>query len=226
MRLNLGSGPQAVPGWINIDRSPNIVLDRAPTFKRAMRWLGVLRDPHMTPWSRAIVRHDIRRRLPYPDGSVDAIYSSHTLEHLYLAEVRGVLAECARVLRPGGQLRLALPDAERMARDLLAALDAGNPDAGFAFNRRLLAHPEERPRGVRRLTTLASGGIHRWQPVPAMVGWLLEAAGFTQIQRRSFGAGEFPDLAAVETNPDSFFLEAIRPGLGRCDGEHVTVGHR
>jgi hypothetical protein len=28
MRLNLGSGPRAVPGWVNIDPSPNIVLDR------------------------------------------------------------------------------------------------------------------------------------------------------------------------------------------------------
>jgi SAM-dependent methyltransferase len=223
MRLNLGSGPQAVPGWINIDRSPNIVLDRAPAFKRGLHWLGMVRGPHLAPRSRAIVRHDIRRRLPYPDGSVDAIYTSHALEHLYLGEVRGVLAECARVLRPGGRLRLALPDGERMARELLAALDAGDPDAGFAFNRRLLAHPEDRPRGVRRLAALASGGIHRWQPVPAMVGRLLEEAGFTQIQRRGFGEGEFPDLAAVETNPDSFFLEAIRPGLGGRDGEQVAV---
>lgn len=212
MRLNLGSGPRAVPGWINIDRSPNIYLDRARPVKKALHRLGVLHEAHLTSWSRAIVRHDIRRRLPYPDGSVEAVYSSHTLEHLYLAEARRVLAECARVLRPGGLLRLALPDSERLARDLLAATASGDPDAGFAFNRRLLTHPEERPRGIRRLMTLATGGIHRWQPTPSMVERLLDEAGFAQPRLRAYREGDLPDLESVETNADSFFLEALRPG--------------
>lgn len=212
MRLNLGSGPRAVPGWINIDRSPNLVLDRTPAIKQALHRLGVLHDAHLTPWSRAIVRHDIRRRLPYPDGSVDAIYSSHTLEHLYLAEARQVLAECVRLLRPGGLLRLALPDAERLAREFLAAAESGDPDAGFVFNRRLLTHPEDRPRGVRHLMRLASGGIHRWQPAPSMVERLLAEAGFTGTRRLRYREGALPDLASVETNPDSFFVETTRPG--------------
>jgi predicted SAM-dependent methyltransferase len=212
MRLNLGSGPRAVPGWINIDRSPNIYLDRAPAVKRVLHRAGVLRDPHMTSWSRKIVRHDIRRRLPYPAGSVEAIYTSHTLEHLYLVEARKVLAECTRLLRPGGLLRLALPDSERLARELLAATESGDPDAGFVFNQRLLTHPEDRPRGIRRLATLASGGIHRWQPTPSMVERLLGEAGLTGIRQRAYREGTFPDLTSVETNPESFFLEATRPG--------------
>jgi SAM-dependent methyltransferase len=200
-----------VPGWINIDRSPNVLLDRAPAVKRILRGLGVLGDAHMAAWSRDVVQRDIRRRLPYPDGSVAAIYSSHTLEHLYLAEARGVLAECARVLRPGGWVRLALPDAERHARDLVAAADSGDPEAGFAFNRRLAAHPEDRPRGVRHLVALAGGSVHRWQPTPAMAERLLDEAGFAEIRRYGFRTGGFPDLESVETNASGFFVEAVRP---------------
>jgi predicted SAM-dependent methyltransferase len=44
------------------------------------------------------------------DDSVDLIYASHVLEHFGRHEVEGVLTEWRRVLRPGGILRLAVPD--------------------------------------------------------------------------------------------------------------------
>lgn len=43
----------------------------------------------------------------FPDGSVDAIYSEHFLEHL--EDPRRLLAEAARVLRPGGSFRAVVP---------------------------------------------------------------------------------------------------------------------
>lgn len=42
-----------------------------------------------------------------PDHSVDAIYSEHFLEHL--EDPRGLVAEAARVLRPGGEFRAVVP---------------------------------------------------------------------------------------------------------------------
>src|SRR5450631_1077887 len=114
LRINLGSGFQAVSGWVCIDRSPSVLLSRVPLVKRALRRMGILSEAHMTAWDPAIQRHDIRS-LPYADGSVDAIYSSHALEHIYLGEARQVLADSARVLRPGGMIRLALPDATAIA---------------------------------------------------------------------------------------------------------------
>jgi SAM-dependent methyltransferase len=52
---------------------------------------------------------------PVASGSVDAIWSSHNLEHLYRHEVPTALAEFLRVLRPGGELLLTLPDLQRVA---------------------------------------------------------------------------------------------------------------
>lgn len=48
--------------------------------------------------------------LPFEDESVALIYCSHTLEHLPEKDARFFLSECARILKVGGGLRLALPD--------------------------------------------------------------------------------------------------------------------
>ncbi|HXO03009.1 MAG TPA: methyltransferase domain-containing protein [Stellaceae bacterium] len=52
---------------------------------------------------------------PIATGSIDAVWSSHNLEHLHRHEVPVALAEFLRVLLPGGQLLLTLPDLQRIA---------------------------------------------------------------------------------------------------------------
>ena len=51
-----------------------------------------------------------------PDGLVDAIYSSHNIEHLYPHEVPLALAEFYRVLNPRGFLVLTCPDLQSICR--------------------------------------------------------------------------------------------------------------
>src|SRR5262245_39160733 len=46
----------------------------------------------------------------YADGSVDEVRASHVLEHFPHAEVETVLKEWTRVLKPGGKLKVAVPD--------------------------------------------------------------------------------------------------------------------
>lgn len=48
------------------------------------------------------------RNLPFADGSVDFLVSTHVLEHF--ADPKEVLAEWLRVLRVGGRLALIVPD--------------------------------------------------------------------------------------------------------------------
>jgi predicted SAM-dependent methyltransferase len=50
------------------------------------------------------------QRLPLADGCASLIYASHILEHFDRHEYKPVLAEWFRVLRPGGILRLSVPD--------------------------------------------------------------------------------------------------------------------
>ena len=53
--------------------------------------------------------------LPFIDNdSVDLIYSSHAFEYFDRVEAESVLLEWKRVLKPGGTLRLAVPDFEAL----------------------------------------------------------------------------------------------------------------
>ena len=48
--------------------------------------------------------------LPYGDASVDEVRASHVLEHFPHGQTADVLKEWVRVLKPGGRLRVAVPD--------------------------------------------------------------------------------------------------------------------
>jgi SAM-dependent methyltransferase len=74
----------------------------------------------------------VRKGLPFRTGAFDVVYHSHLLEHLTRTEGTALLTECWRVLRPGGVLRVAVPDLERIATlyvDAVRDLRAGVPGA-------------------------------------------------------------------------------------------------
>ena len=211
LRLNLGCGLNAPVGWINIDRSPNVLLQRAPAVRWILRRLRLLDAAHMADWPANIVRRDLRQSLPYADRSVSAIYSSHAIEHLYLDDARRLLAECRRVLRPQGVLRLALPDAMQWAKDLLEEERADQGDAGLVFNERLAAHPFSPPSTRRRVLGVIGSSTHRWQPTEGLVVSMLHDAGFHDARRAEYLESAIADVAIVESRPESLFVEAVAP---------------
>ena len=81
--LHLGCGPKYLPGFVNVD---------ANLFNKLDVWL------------------DVRNGLPFPASSVDSIYSTHMFEHFYPDELQLLLRECQRVLKPGGGMRLIVPN--------------------------------------------------------------------------------------------------------------------
>lgn len=48
-------------------------------------------------------------------GSMDALFSSHNVEHLYRHQVPGALKEFFRVIKPGGQVMITLPDVQTVS---------------------------------------------------------------------------------------------------------------
>jgi predicted SAM-dependent methyltransferase len=54
---------------------------------------------------------DLRQGLPFPDASIEAIYSSHFFEHLSYDEGQSLLRECLRALKPGGTFSICVPNA-------------------------------------------------------------------------------------------------------------------
>lgn len=60
---------------------------------------------------------DASQPLPFEDGSVDEIYASHVLEHIPYTQTVPVLREWARVLKPNGIMRIAVPDMDKLCRE-------------------------------------------------------------------------------------------------------------
>lgn len=85
-RLNLGCGLFHSDGWINVDIDDNVEPDQVMD----------------------------ARRLAYPDQSMSAVYLGHVLHHMPYGEMPAVLAECRRVLEPGGEICVVGPDLARM----------------------------------------------------------------------------------------------------------------
>lgn len=50
------------------------------------------------------------RHVPLPDGVADHVFTSECLEHFPWAETRSVLQEWVRLLKPGGTIRIEVPD--------------------------------------------------------------------------------------------------------------------
>lgn len=71
--------------------------------------------------------HDARK-LEYPDNSIDEVYASHVLEHFGADETELILKEWVRVLKPGGLIRIAVPD----MRKAMAEVQKEEPIAGHS----------------------------------------------------------------------------------------------
>jgi len=54
---------------------------------------------------------DLTKGLPFPEGTIDAIYSSHFLEHIKYRDLIVLLEQCRQVLRPDGLFSACVPDA-------------------------------------------------------------------------------------------------------------------
>lgn len=115
---------------------------------------------------------------PVPDGSVDAVWSSHNLEHLDPHEVPVALREFLRVLTPGGTLLLTVPDLQAVAR--LVAED--RLDETLYESRQGPIRPLDIVYGYG--PALAAGNrfmAHRNGFTPNLLGRLLQEAGFEPV---------------------------------------------
>jgi predicted SAM-dependent methyltransferase len=134
VRLNLGSHLDLRVGWVNVD-----------------------------PFVRGTLGLDLRRPLPFSDASVELVHAEHFLEHVEHDEARRLLAECYRMLVPGGALSVSVPDAEPALR-------------AYARGETTLDEVNHLFRG---------GGTHLYAYDEAMLARLMREAGF-EARRREF----------------------------------------
>jgi len=81
-QLEIGSGPTQRAGWMTLDMCKG-----------------------------ADVYWDLRYKTPFDESSFDRVYCSHVLEHFSYQDLKELLSEVHRILRPDGEFLIAVPDA-------------------------------------------------------------------------------------------------------------------
>jgi len=187
--VNLGCGYRPLSGWVNLDAA----------------------------WGYADVVWDLRNGLPFQDGSCRAILMEHLIEHLPREEGVNLVAECHRVLEPGGIVRISTPDAEKYLRAYVA-------NDQFLFSPEFY-EPIESPLDRINLMMRAHGH-HLWAYDETSLGRLLQQAGFDQIVRQAGQVSVSVDLAGMD-HPEREFESLYLEGIKGQDGgklEHRQTG--
>jgi predicted SAM-dependent methyltransferase len=190
--VNIGAGGDGREGWVNMDafesRNVNCV-------------------------------YDVRKQLPFADGVVRGIFCEHFFEHLdYVEEVPYFLSECLRVMKPGGVLRIVVPDAERYIMayakggwgelSSIRSLTEGRKDPwlhGTEYNTRM------------ELINLVfrQGNEHKFAYDYETLAFVLERYGCVQVARRGFGESRLPEICIdkKERAPESLYVEGVKPSV-------------
>lgn len=202
--VNLGSGMEVAPGWVNVDLGlPALIAGWPLSLIRAVYRVmpstsAAKRDYTEEAFCERLatsrfVHHEARYGMPFNDAAVDFIFTSHFLEHLYLSDARTLLQECLRVLRPGGVLRVCVPDLDYAT----ALIARGDIDRGLEY-----FFYDRGPSDLSRHRHMYNADSLRAE---------LQRAGFVGISRRRFREGAVPDLDVLDNRPEeTLYMEATR----------------
>lgn len=177
--LNLASGSSRLAGWVNIDL------------------VG----------SGADLAWRLERRLPFRDGSCEAVFVEHFFEHLDLSEALALAAELHRLLAPGGVARIGVPDFGRYA----AAYIGSGLGTELGANNLIERYRPGRPTPLLALSEIVYLHGHRsvWDE-QTLVG-LLKEAGFERPAARPSGTSAIdPAPDNPERSLETLYVEASR----------------
>lgn len=170
LRLHLACGLTRKEGWVNIDL------------------LGV---PVDMAWN-------LESGLPFPDASVDSVFHEHLIEHIPTEATYHLTRECLRVLRPGGVLRVAVPDAGLCLRSY-----AGQAESDWA---------ESRATPMMSVESLFYEHKHVAMYDAEKLTLLLEVCGLTDVAERRYQDSQIcPSPDSAHRAGGTLYVEGVRP---------------
>lgn len=178
MKLHCGCGPIILLGWINID--------------------------HAEAWNPDVCMDITKLHHKYQEGEADLVFSCHVLEHLeWGAGVVQALAQIFRVLKPGGTVRIVVPDLEFVATKYLTGQDLKSLYGADHFYFR------DCP--ATRFLYFMRAWQHTIVFDYALLSSLLREAGFINVRRMPFGQSDIPELRNLDRYPEeSLICEATK----------------
>jgi ubiquinone/menaquinone biosynthesis C-methylase UbiE len=183
-RLNFGCGDHPLPGWTNIDGGDG-------------SW-------YAAPGHPDVIALDLFDTLgALPDACASFITSEHLFEHFTLQDGHAILREWARVLRPGGVLRIVTPDLEAESRLYLRQI-APAPDDVIDRHRLRWLHGrcELQPGEALTRAIVLNHAMwldgHRFIYDFETLAQSLRLAGFDAVVREAFGTSRHAPLAGID----------------------------
>ncbi|MCE0498376.1 MAG: methyltransferase domain-containing protein [Methylacidiphilales bacterium] len=179
-RINLGSGTFRKDGFLNVDMFPGGDLTL-----------------------------DLRRDLPFDSDCCELIFSEHFFEHLdYPDAATALFRECLRILKPGGLLRLSVPDTEWPLKEY--AKD--DPEAGYFRMCKLHSwwHPAYCTTRMEHINYhFRQNHDHLFAYDEETARKILENVGFRDVQRSAFD----PRFDSPHHEVGSLFMTAVKPRI-------------
>lgn len=178
IKLNIGCGTDYKKGWINIDNNSDDNIEKLD------------------------LNFDLRNPLPFKDNSVDFIFHEHFLEHLTVEEARISMSDMMRVLKPGGVMRIAMPDLEDI-------FDLYN-DKNWQKRPIIKNHGFEFVKTRAEMVNMSFNWWgHKWIYDWEELKRRFEEIGFKKIKRCKRGKSGHKELQSLETREGSILIAEV-----------------
>ena len=169
-KLQIGSEGMELADWLNTDLKP-----RPP---------GVFYMNAVEPF-------------PFPDRTFDYIFSEHMIEHVPYSDGQKMLAECHRVLKDGGKIRIATPNLANLIRTYVEPANDQVRDY-LEWQVSFSKLPESANRSCHVLNLFARAWGHQFVYDAETLSVALGTQGFRHLEQFAVGVSDDPVLQGLE----------------------------
>jgi predicted SAM-dependent methyltransferase len=174
-KLHLGCGDHLLHGWLNTDLQP-----RVP----------------------GVQQLDASKPLPFADDSVDYVFSEHVIEHMPYPQGCSLLAECLRILKPGGVMRIATPDLAFLI-GLYQTDKSAIQQAFLDWSKERFLHWAPTADATFVINNAVRDWGHQFIYDDKVLRRALAEAGFGRIARKALMESDVADLCGLESETRS-----------------------
>lgn len=159
------------------------MVGKMPPLRLETHKRGVFRKVHYL---------NVAKAFPFESDSVEAVFSSHLIEHLHPAIASHVLRESLRVLRPKGVIRVVAPSLEWA----LAKYSEKDPTP-------FLDSVFEHQANIK--------DCHKWMYTESSLIALLDSTGFADVRAMKYKEGRLPEVEKIDNRPEnSIYIEGLK----------------
>jgi predicted SAM-dependent methyltransferase len=169
-KLHIGCGNNLLNGWLNSD---------------------------FYPTTEGVLYLDATKPFPFEDGVFRYVFSEHMIEHIDYRQGIGMLAECFRVLGPGGTVRVSTPDFSFLvALCVREKSDRQRQYIHWAIQSFVPEAPVEED--VFVVNNFVRNWGHRFIYSEGVLRRALESVGFVNVVRRALNGSDDDELKNLE----------------------------